>query len=262
MKNLTILSLVLLLTGGILTAQVSNLTAINDELMPGMDFFAETGVPFFVSPELIQGMDFNLRVDYNLDIAEASRLTFILENMTFIPILRNDLSTSGQAMQESGAANRPGADIESWLSPGIKYTQTLDFGNLYAQVEAPINLVRELNSVSESQNINFIIGWDSTFGLEVNAKLFNRIKRNVVDPEFLESLGVSGSYEFGPINAGLGVGVPLVRDGIRNMGLTVIPEFGYALMPNLRLFGNAEFMNILAENDVNFNFSLGAKFNF
>jgi len=262
MKKLTILFLVLLLAGGLVIAQDNYLSAKSFELLPGLDMFAETGVPLFINPDLLQGMDFNLRVDYNLDIIESSRLTFILENMTFIPVLRNDLSISGLSMQEQRTANNNAIDTETWLYPGVKFTQTMGFGNLYAQVEAPINILKEINNTQDSHHINFMVGWDSTFGLEVNAKLFNRIKRNTIDPEFLESLGVSGTYGFGMIDAGVEVGVPLIRDGIRNMGLTVVPELGYTLMPNFRLFGSAEFMNILAENEVNFNMSLGARFNF
>ena len=267
MKKLTILFLALLLAGGNVMAQGTNLPARSDELMPGLDLFAEMGMPLMISPELLQSMDFNLRVDYNLNIAEASKLTFILENMTFIPFLRDDMSLSGQGMPDSGATNRVFYEMESWLNPGVKYTQTLDFGNLYAQVDAPINITREMLRESGSKafdelNLNFTLGWESNFGLWVNARLYNHIKRNAVEPGFLESLGVSGSYEFGPLNAGVEVGVPLIRDGIRNMGLTVIPELGYTLMPNFRLFGSAEFMNILAENDVNLNMSLGAKFSF
>ena len=262
MKKLTILILVLVLVGGFVIAQETNLSARSYELLPGLDIFAETGVPLFISPEVLQSMDFNLRVDYNLDIVESSRLTFILENMTFIPVLRNDLSISNLQTQEQRNNNNPAIDIETWLNPAVKFTQTMDFGNLYAQIETPINLVREINRTQDFHNINLIVGWDSTFGLEVNAKLFNRIKRNTIDPEFLESLGVSGFYGFGMLDAGVEVEVPLIRDGIKSMGLTVVPELGYSLMPNFRLFGSAEFLNILAENEVNINMSLGARFNF
>lgn len=79
---------------------------------------------------------------YNLDLRNTSTLSFLLDSYTDFRL-----------------APRLDNNVVSILSPGIRFSETLGFGGMYAQIGFPLHFP------SYDFDMEFTLGWISTFGL-------------------------------------------------------------------------------------------------
>jgi len=183
-----------------------------------------------------QSMYIDLMVGYNLDLGETSTLSFILEN-EFDEIIISPIYA-----------------LTGIFTPAAKFNQKLDFGDLFAQIGAPITYYNEADTTI---GLDLTLGWSSTFGLGIEAKILTLLSPG-------EDAGYNGfetiiSYETEPIYAEVKTVIP---KEISNEGVTITPEFNYSFM-NFTFYVKCEFAGIGVDGGgVSVTPALGVKYSF
>jgi len=188
-----------------------------------------------------QSLYVDLKVAHNMGLGNASTLSFILENEFDGIIISPQLK------------GVPG--LTGIFTSAVKFNHTLDFGDLYAQLGAPITYYDK--GEYTTAGLDFTLGWNSTFGLGIEAKVCT-----LLWPE--DTAGYSGfeaifSYEADAIYAEVKTIIPKEID---LSGVTITPEFDYSFK-DFTFYIKCEFANIGADfGGVSFTPALGVKYSF
>jgi len=186
-----------------------------------------------------QSMYIDLMIGYNLGLGEASTLSFILENEDEIiisPRLTNGINLTGI------------------FTPAVKYNHSLNFGDLFAQIGAPITYYDI--AVDTVIGLDLTLGWSSTFGLGIEAKI-----RTLLSPG--DDAGYTGfeaiiSYEAESIYAEVQTIIPKEIDF---EGITITPKFDYSFK-NFTFYIKCEFARIGVDGGLSVTPALGVKYSF
>jgi hypothetical protein len=200
-----------------------------------LDIYGELGLPFWSKPKFWMGMDIDFEVGYNLNLAPASTLSFILESMTVIPIKKpvrynpfyfdsisiysltnifetiffeTILETLSECFVNSFVRSEPVvgiSNVQSWLVPGIKFTQELDgFGALYFRLDHPFLFIETNAHAFDYAGLNFTFGLSTDFGFGIETEIDNWLKypkeheltgHTVFDFSFLDSVIITPFFE-------------------------------------------------------------------
>ena len=189
-----------------------------------------------------QSMYIDLMMGYKLCLGDASALSFILENefdeIIISPRLNNEINLTGI------------------FTPAVKFSHELDFGSLYAQIGLPITYY-DIEDVDATTGLDFTLGWSSTFGLGIEAKICTLLSPG-------DYVGYSGfettiSYETESIYAKVETIIPKEID---IEGVTITPEFDYSFK-NFTFYIKCEFAGIGADGgSVSVTPALGVKYSF
>ena len=278
MKKLAVLLLAMFVAGGVVMAQVPGLSVggeigimdfedlgdnliirpmviyENGDLAPGLDLYLEAGVPLgMVNSDLWLGLDLNIRADYGLELAPGSKLGFFLENVTYLPLVEDILAStkSPDPSMPFGISYK----ISSWLMLGARYTHTLDFGDIYGQLELPFILVHEIFDPFKIVDLNITAGVDMPAGFGGSLTIYNEINNGFDDSQFFAAIGLAGYYAQDQLYAGLGIYIPTVEDGVKNMGISLFPEVRYEVMDNLQIYGKLPIQRLF--NDIKADIEVG-----
>jgi hypothetical protein len=203
-----------------------------------LDLSAALAYGLVFSDPVAQGIEMEEELAYNLSLAGTSVLSFILNNSNgFVLSPREDDSNN----------------LEGVLSPGIKFNQTLGFGDLFARVDFPLTYVQPERGAEFEFGIDLGLGWASTFGLGIEVT-----EHNVILPEGVYGgIDLTASYEYGPIYAELAIGAPPEFEGI-----SISPAFEYTFNA-FTFYASLEFADINVEGaDVSISPAIGVKFSF
>jgi len=281
MKRIAILFLVIFLAGGVVMAQVPGLSAggelgildFNDigdtmflrpyasyesiDLIPGLDVYAELGIPFWVSPEFWLGLDINLFAGFSLDMSYESTLTFFAENVTFLPVADDGMLSTKNIL--SYFPFDWSYKFSTYFCLGVKYTYAMDFGDVYAMLELPFNLIVEGASAFDFSQLNLTVGVNLPAGVGGGLVIVNNLGGGV---QFFERIIAFGSYEAYPLYAGLKIGLPLYDNGFKFEGMTLIIEGGYHVMENLLVYGKVPILGLFSDGNATLGLIIGAKYSF
>jgi len=206
-----------------------------------LDVYAELNYTFGLAGDFPQSMYVNFALGYNLELGSASTLSFIAEK-EFDEILISPRYEDGN-------------NITGIFTPAIQFSQALDFGNIFARVGAPIIYIQYDRAAGTEVGLDFTIGWESNFGLELEAKFLNLI----VPGEAAGFLGFEAFVGYGVGPAGIGVEVIVPREA-RAEGVIVTPELAYAFGRWI-FYANTEFAG-LGTGAVSVSPALGFRFRF
>jgi hypothetical protein len=219
-------------------------------LSPGVEFekafgdfdvFAELDYTIALEdPDAVHTVHDEIELGYNLSFAGTSVLSFIVYN-------ENDFQLSPELPD--------GMTHFGTLEPSLKFTQTLGFGDLYAQLGFPIDYLTGVKDADIGISSYLTLGWASTFGLGVELTPNLAISP---DSEYA-GFDILVSYETGPIYAEVEVNLPKEIDA---EGITITPQVEYAFNA-FTFYVNSEFGNIgVEEGDVSISPALGVKYSF
>jgi hypothetical protein len=223
----------------------------NSFLDDTLDLYAELNYTFGCSKEpnddgnkvFPQSVYLDLMMGYNLGMGSASTLSFILEN-EFDEIIIS-----------------PRLDAENALTgiftPSVKFNQNFNFGDLFAQVGAPITYIQYDKDADTAVGLDFTLGWNSAFGLGIEAKILTLLVPG--DNAGYSGLETTISYENGPVYFEVETIIP---KEIGDEGITITPQFDYSFRA-FTFYANCEFSAIgLNGGDVVISPALGVKYSF
>jgi len=157
--------------------------------------------PDFKDPSQTLGVD--ISVNYSLSLGSASTLSFYLAN-------RNDVTISPKSDD----------NITGTLTPGVKFSQEMGIGSLYARVRAPIDYKQEDKDADMAVGLKSRLGWDSTFGLGIWAQLNSDIA-----PTFDFYQGVDANVSYGTDLFSFDVTASIGKE--LSAGISIEPYFEY-----------------------------------
>jgi len=190
-----------------------------------------------------QSMYIDLMIGYNLSLGSASTLSFILENEF------DELIISPRYKEKNA--------LTGILTPAVKFNQELGIGDIFAQIGAPITYVQYQKDADTAIGLDFTLGWNSTFGLGVEAKFCTLIVPG--DDVGYKGIETIVSYETGPVYFEVETIIP---KEISDEGVTITPEFDYSFR-NFTFYVKSEFAGIgLSEGDAIISPGLGVKYSF
>jgi hypothetical protein len=216
----------------------------NSFLDGALDLYAELDYTFGLTKEddsNPQSLYVDLSAGYNLSIGEKSTLSFILEN-EFDEIIIAPKIEDGNA-------------LNGIFTPAVKFNQSLDIGDLYAQIGAPINYIQYYKDADMVIGLDFTLGWTSAFGLGIEAKICSLLSPS--EAAGYTGLDLTVSYEAESIYFEVETIIPKETDE----GITITPEFDYSLK-NLTFYIKSEFAGIGTSGDVIISPALGVKYSF
>jgi len=184
----------------------------------------------------------DLSVGYNISIGEKSTLSIILEN-EFDPIIVAPKIEEGNS-------------LIGIFTPAVKFNQSLDIGDLYAQIGAPINYIQFYKDADTVIGLDFTLGWNSSFGLGIEAKICSLLSPS--EASGYTGLDLTVSYEAESIYFEVET---LIPNEIDIEGITITPEFDYSFK-NFTFYIKSEFAGIGTDGDVVISPALGIKYSF
>jgi hypothetical protein len=198
-----------------------------------LDLYAELDYTFCFKKygsDFPQWLYFDFALGYNLSLGSASTLSFLAEN---------EFDTIQIA---------PGKEKTGIFTPGVRFTQGLDAGDIYFQLGVPIYYMD-----AEGMGLDFTFGWASTFGLGIELTQHNSMK-----PEFgYVGLDFIVSYETGPIYFEVEVDTYKEMD----YGVIITPEFDYSFN-NFTVYAKCEFAGVAGKGDMVISPAVGVKISF
>ena len=223
----------------------------NSFLEDTLDLYAELNYTFGFSKEpnddsnevFPQSVYLDLMIGYNLGLGSASTLSFILEN-------EFDEIIISPKLDESNA-------LTGIFTPALKFNQNLNFGDLFVQIDAPITYVQYDKEADTAVGLDFTVGWNSTFGLGIEAKILTSLVPG-------DNAGYSGleaiiSCQTGPIYFEVETIIP---KEIGDEGITITPQFDYSFRA-FTFYANCEFSAIgLSGGNAIISPALGVKYSF
>ena len=269
MKKFLILFLIMVVTAGFAAAEEDGIglsltveggaidVNVKDDVCPyvyaGLDYgtsFLDGALDFgagigfevdFPSGSLPMILYLDFMLGYNLGIGSSSTLSFILTD-------------------ENELVFDDGVDFSGTLTPGIKYGLGLNRGgNIYFQGNFPIAYTDIL------AGFDFIFGWESTFGLGLEASA-HTIFYNWAE---FSGIGFSASYGISIVTIDLGVTIPFKMtnpysffDDTNGNGIAIMPGVTFSVLSWLDLYANCAFTRIGGGDGVGINFAVGAVFSF
>jgi len=144
------------------------------------------------------------------------------------------------------------------LTPAVKFNQEFGFGDIYAKVAAPIDYIDEFNkSADTTVSLESTLGWDSTFGLGLWARLYSTLAPSSAR-ELYQGLGFDVTYATGPVS--IEVSARTYKEF--SDGIDITPEFSYNLGA-FDFYVNCEFAGIAADDSsMTISPALGVTFSF
>ena len=255
MKKLLVLFLVLAITAGHIAAQdediglslglefgIENVNKANEEerypyiapmlvfdrsfLNNFLDIYTELDYFFFFKKDEVdkvypQLLYFDLSLGFNLGLTDTSTLSIILENeneyFLIVPRIK-------------GANN-----VYGIIKPGVKYSQMLHIGDIYSQIDLPIQYI------SYNKDDEFWMGLDLTFGMYTDIGFGLKTTGHLsFKPEFdYYGLDVILSYENDFIYGELEINTPKKFSD----GITATPEINFFFI-GFTLYANCMFEGI------------------
>jgi len=195
-----------------------------------------------------QTLYFNLMLGYNLRLGpdRESTLSFILQNEfdRFVIAPRND----------------GGNNITGIFTPAVNFNQEFNTGDLYAQIGLPITYVQDDKNADAEIGLNFTVGWNSLFGLELEATLCTMLAPG--DEAGLDDLELVIGYEVEPFHFSVEAAIPLSDFDHRGIDVTPRVEYGFG---SFNFYVYCEFAGIGAkesEHSLCITPALGFKFTF
>jgi len=213
----------------------------NSFLDGALDLYAELDYTFGLTKEddsNPQSLYVDLSVGYNISLGENSTLSIILEN-EFDPIV-------------IAPKDEDGSSLTGIFTPALKFNQSLDIGDLYAQIGAPITYIKDIDTVI---GLDFTLGWSSSFGLGIEAKICSLLSPS--EAAGYTGLDLTVSYEAESIYFEVETIIPKETDE----GITITPEFDYSFK-NFTFYIKSEFAGIGTSGDVIISPALGVKYSF
>jgi hypothetical protein len=189
-----------------------------------------------------QSLYVDLSVGYNISLGEESTLSFILEN-EFDEIIISPKIEDGNS-------------LTGIFTPAVKFNQSFSFGDLYAQIGAPVTYIQYDKDADTAIGLDFTLGWDSGFGLGIKAKICSLLTPS--DAAGYTGLELTVSYEVERVYFEVEA---LIPNDIDNEGITITPEFDYYLK-NLTFYLKSEFSGIGTSGDIIISPALGIKYSF
>jgi len=249
------------LTAG-LELGISNITESNDGdmgpyLMPmliyeksfldgALDLYAELDYTFGFAKDdgaNPQSLYVDLMLGYNIGFGSASTLSIILEN---------EFDEIKIAPKISGENS-----ITGIFTPAVKFNQTLDIGDLYAQIGAPITYMQYDKDADMGIGLDFTVGWSSAFGLGLEYTASSLLAPSSASG--YTSSEVIVSYDSEPIYFEVDAIIP---KEINNEGVTITPEFDYSFK-KFTFYIKCEFAGIgVSHGDIIMSPALGIKYSF
>jgi len=190
-----------------------------------------------------QSLYIDLMIGYNLGLGDASTLSFILEN-------EFDKIIISPKYKESNA-------LTGIFTPAVKFNRELDIGDLYAQVGSPITYIQYDKDADKTIGLDFTIGWNSTFGLGIEAKFCTTLV-----PDYEKGYtGVETTVSYEAELVYFEVKTIIPKD-INVEGLTITPQIDFYLK-NFTFYAKSEFAGIGASGgNVIISPALGIKYSF
>jgi hypothetical protein len=191
-----------------------------------------------------------LMPQYTLNFSRASRLAIYANVDTFDFLIPSEGNGSWKAA----------------LKPGVKFTQTLEFGDLYADLNLPIGLVQKRDD--PSIKLDLTLGAKTTMGVYGYISplfLFADGSSNDVKPEnVFKDLALRVGYAKDAIDGRVTVSIPMGKDKVKSSGMKITPRFQYGLLDNyaLKLWLEADLGHIGADKDIAFSPALGVSYSF
>jgi len=191
-----------------------------------------------------QELYFDLELGYNLGIGPTSTLSLLLVN-------ENNLQIAPKIDEFMDS-------FDGVVKPGVKFTQGIGLGDIYAQADFPIPYsYRYVGTVDEfSSGLDLSIGLDTNFGFGIKLKEYNDL---TPDSEWLNSFEVLLSYENDSFYGEVKAEIPrkLKDEG----GATITPKVEF-YFGKLTFYGFCKFAGVLSDGDVGISPGLGIKFSF
>jgi hypothetical protein len=207
-----------------------------------LDVFAELDYLLTLAdPDATHDIYLEVELGYNLSFGEASVLSFIVNNTNEYFRLSPELAA--------------GETHEGTLEPSILFTQTLGFGDLYAQAGFPIEYLTGEKDADPNIGAYLTLGWASTFGLGVELT-----PNLALSPESdYAGFDILVGYANGPIYAEVEVNLPKEIDV---EGITITPEFDYSFNA-FTFYVSSEFGAIGVDGgDISVSPAIGVKYSF
>jgi hypothetical protein len=204
---------------------------------------------------------------YGLQLAESSRLSFMLYN-------KLHLDSRGDKFAD------PDLDlITDEIEPGIRFDQIFSFGSLYAMTEFDFKLHTQEDrklDIETGVDSGFKLGFTTNLGLWGYFRPYIAFLRNgeAADKDALEKIDIRIGYTTGPIEARVTLAIPTYEDGIKTGGydlltgqyggLNVKSRVTYTFMPGLNAYAELWIINLGAEDPVKVGFvpQIGGSFSF
>jgi hypothetical protein len=222
---------------------------------------------FSFKDPLEQNLQWAVSGSYSLQLAEASRLSFMLYN-------KLHLDSRGDKFADTDLDL-----ITDDIGPGLRFDQTLGFGSLYAMTEFNLKLhTMEDRKLDLETGIDsgFKLGFTTKFGLWGYFRPYIAFIRNGegADKDALEKIDIRIGYTTGPIEARVTLAIPTYEDGIKTGGydaltgqyggLNVKSRVTYTIMPGLAAYAELWIINLGAEDPVKVGFApqIGGSFSF
>jgi hypothetical protein len=222
---------------------------------------------FSFKDPLEQNLQWAVTGMYSLQLAETSRLTFLLYNKLHLDSREDSFADTDLDL------------ITDDIGPGVRFDQTFGFGSLYALTEFNFKL-----HTQEGRKLDLETGIDSGFKLGFTTKLgvwgyfrpYIAFVRNgeAPDKDALEKIDIRIGYTAGPIEVRATLAIPTYEDGIKTGGydqltgqyggLNVKTRFVYTFKPGLNAYAELWIINLGAEDPVNVGFApqIGVSFSF
>jgi hypothetical protein len=222
---------------------------------------------FSFKDPLEQNLQWAVSGMYGLQLAESSKLTFLLYNK-----LHMDSRDDKFADTELDL-------ITDDIGPGVRFDQTFGFGSLYALTEFNFKIhTQEDRKLDLETGIDsgFKLGFTTNFGLWGYFRPYIAFLRNgeAPDKDALEKIDIRAGYTTGPVEARVTLAIPTYEDGIKTGGydtltgqyggLNVKSRFTYTFKAGLNAYAELWIINLGAENPVKVGFApqIGGSFSF
>jgi hypothetical protein len=165
--------------GNVAEEAVFSLTpnVVYENSFDALDLFGELDYTIEFDDPTIHELYFEVELGYNLQLTDPGVLSIIVNN--------NNTFQLSPALEE-------GETYEGVVEPALKYTHTLDFGDLYVQAGLPFYYLTGFKDET-AMELYGTLGWASTFGLGL---------------EFTGTMGIKPESEF----AGFGCLVSYEQD--------------------------------------------------
>ena len=263
----------------------------NDSLVDNLTIYAGLGFSFMIGhddrvyKDMPMGFDIDVGAYYQLDISSSSYVTFGLRNFNAVGIgdygyvqPRAGAGLNSPALPVGGAWRTDDKDmgsVLSYLNPTAYFTQGIGgIGEFYAGAELPYLLTTDWSHM----NMALVAGINLDFGLGVELVVWNTpfvsdkaIRKAVdrMDAHWINYIELIPSYTYDFLYAELAIGMPMYKDGMKEEGLTLVPEVQIQVptLSALSLYANMPFYYVGSDkkkggDDVRVGFGLGARFSF
>jgi len=158
-----------------------------------------------------QSLYFNFMIGYNLRLGfdGESTLSFILQN-------EFDEFIISPRCEESN-------NITGIFTPAIRYNHELNTGDIYTQLGFPVTYIQQEKNAGTEVGLDFTLGWDSLFGLELEATLSTLLAPG--DDAGFDGLELIIGYEFEPFHFSVETFFPF--SDFDDRGISILPQIDY-----------------------------------